>query len=158
MSAPGEWGKVVSLLEDMPVGMLTTLAAGRARSVPMARQEIEPSTEMWFITARATEHVRALQFERNVVLTFSSPSAWVALTGQASVVDDQRKLEELWNSFAEAWLPEGPADSNATLIRVDLEQAEYWDTPGGRVASVVSLVKSKLTGEPYEAEHGTAKA
>ena len=154
MAGSAEWQKVFSLLDDMPIAMLSTFAAGHARSVPMARQEIEPSAEMWFITARSTEHVRALQFESAVLLTFSSSSAWVALTGHATIVDDQAKLEELWNTFAEAWLPEGPGDSNATLIRVDIEHAEYWDTPGGRVASVVSLAKSKLTGDTYDAEHG----
>jgi hypothetical protein len=35
------------------------------------------------------------------------------------------------------------------LIKVTGDTAEYWDTPGGRVASVLSLAKSKLTGERY---------
>ena len=33
---------------------------------------------------------------------------------------------------------------------VDVESAEYWDNPGGRVATVISLVKSKITGQPYD--------
>ena len=36
------------------------------------------------------------------------------------------------------------------LIKVDPHTAEYWDTPGGRVASLLSFVKAKVTGEPYE--------
>jgi general stress protein 26 len=90
-----------------------------------------------------------------VALTFSSRDAWVAVTGQAAVVDDQAKLSELWNTFAEAWLPGGPEDPNAVLLRVDVEQAEYWDTPGGKVASLISFAKTKLTGSTYDAEHGT---
>ena len=43
------------------------------------------------------------------------------ITGRAEVVDDDAKLKELWNTFAEAWLPEGPEDPNATLIRVDVD-------------------------------------
>ena len=42
------------------------------------------------------------------------------------------------------------------LLRVDLTGGEYWDTPGGRVTSLLSLLKTKLTGEPYDADHGTA--
>ena len=41
------------------------------------------------------------------------------------------------------------------LLRVDVEQAEYWDTPGGKVASLISFAKTKLTGETYDAEHGS---
>ena len=79
----------------------------------------------------------------------------MAVTGQAEVVDDDAKLAELWNTFAEAWLPGGPEDPQATLLRVDVEQAEYWDTPGGKVASLISFAKTKLTGETYDAEHGS---
>ena len=49
----------------------------------------------------------------------------------------------------EAWFPQGPEDDSIVLIKVTGETAEYWDGPGGRVSSVLSLVKSKLTGERY---------
>ncbi len=152
-----EQDKLVELLQDMPIGMLTTFGPQGPRSVPMARQEVEPSAELWFITARDTEHVRALASEPRVALTFSARDSWVALTGRASVVEDQARLEELWTTFAEAWMPEGPTDPNAVLLRVDVEQGEYWDTPGGKVASLISLAKTKLTGETYDAEHGTVR-
>ena len=87
-------------------------------------------------------------------LTFSARDSWIAAYGTAEVVDDTAKLRELWSTFAEAWLPGGPEDPNATLIRVDVESGEYWDTPGGKVASVLSFVKTKLTGDTYDADHG----
>lgn len=157
MTADAEQDKLIELMEDMPIGMLTTFGPDGPRSVPMARQEVDPSAELWFITARDSAHVRALQDEPTVALTFSSRDAWVALRGRAAVVDDQAKLEELWTTFAEAWMPEGPEDPNAVLLRVEVEQGEYWDTPGGKVASLISLAKTKLTGETYDAEHGTVR-
>ncbi|MEV4999500.1 pyridoxamine 5'-phosphate oxidase family protein [Nocardioides sp. LML1-1-1.1] len=157
MTADAEQDKLIELMQDMPIGMLTTFGPDGPRSVPMARQEVEPSAELWFITARDTAHVRALQSEPTVALTFSARDAWVALRGRAAVVEDQAKLEELWTTFAEAWMPEGPEDPNAVLLRVDVEQGEYWDTPGGKVASLISLAKTKLTGETYDAEHGTVR-
>lgn len=160
MTEQGDEGgreKLLELMEDMPIGMLTTLGGGAVRSVPMARQEVEPDAEMWFITARDTDHVRAVQADPRVALTFSSRDAWVALTGRAQVVDDLEKLRELWNTFAEAWLPGGPEDPNAALLRVDVDSAEYWDTPGGRIASLVSFAKTKLTGDTYDADHGTVR-
>jgi general stress protein 26 len=149
--------KLVELMDDIHVAMMTTLGPDGVRSVPMARQQVEPDAEMWFITARDTDHVRAIEAEPRVALTFSSRDAWVAATGTASVVDDEAKLRELWNTFAEAWLPGGPEDPNAALIRVDVDRAEYWDTPGGRVASLVSFAKTKLTGDTYDADHGVVE-
>ena len=155
MTDDAEQKKLLDLVRDIPIGMLTTFGAEGPRSVPMARQEVEPSAELWFITARDTEHTRAVQAEPRVALTFSSSDSWVALTGRATVVDDEAKLEELWNTFAEAWLPGGPEDPNASLIRVDVEHGEYWDSPGNsKVASAISFVKAKVTGEPYDSDHG----
>jgi general stress protein 26 len=151
----GDRDKLVELMRDMPIAMVTTFGSEGPRSVPMARQEVEPDAEMWFITARDTDHVRAIQSEPRVALTFSSRDSWVALTGRATLVFDQPKLEELWNTFAEAWMPEGPEDPNAALLRVEVDRAEYWDTPGGKVASLLSFAKTKLTGSTYDADHGT---
>ena len=148
--------KLLEVIGDIPIAMLTTFGAEGPRSVPMARQEVEPSAELWFITARDTAHVRAIAAEPRVSVTFSSRDAWAATYGRAAVVDDLDRLRELWNTFAEAWLPGGPEDPNATLLRVDLEHGEYWDTPGSKVASLISFAKAKLTGDTYDAEHGSA--
>jgi general stress protein 26 len=155
MTQSEETKRLVDLLGDIPIAMLTTFGPEGPRSVPMARQEVEPSAQMWFISARDTAHTRAVQQEPRVSLTFSARDSWVAVYGTAHVVDDREKLGELWNTFAEAWLPGGPDDPNAVLIRVDVEQGEYWDTPGGKVASLVSFAKTKLTGDTYDADHGT---
>jgi general stress protein 26 len=149
--------KLVALLDDKPIAMMTTFGPDGPRSIPMARQEVDPSAELWFITARDTEHTRAIQTEPRVSLTFSARDSWVAMTGRAHVVDDNAKLEELWNTFAEAWLPEGPDSERAVLIRVDVEKAEYWDSPGGKLASLLSFAKVKLTGDTYDADHGTVE-
>ncbi|MGC4110127.1 MAG: pyridoxamine 5'-phosphate oxidase family protein [Nocardioides sp.] len=131
-TTPDHRERLVELMEDLHVGMLTTFGEGGARSVPMARQEVEPDAEMWFITARDTDHVRAITAEPRVALTFSARDAWVAIAGRAEVVDDTDKLAELWTTFAEAWLPGGPEDPNATLLRVDVDRAEYWTPRGAR--------------------------
>ena len=150
-------GKLIDLMRDMHVAMFTTRTdEGTLRSVPMARQKVDPSAELWFITARDTEHVRDIQARPHVGLTFSSSDAWVSIQGTATVDDDEVKLKELWNTFAEAWLPGGPEDGNATLIRVDATGGEYWDTPGNKIASLISFAKTKVTGETYDAGHGRA--
>jgi general stress protein 26 len=154
MTGTGDQERLVELMDDMPIGMLTTFGSDGPRSVPMARQQVEASAQMWFIAARDSGHVRAVEDNPEIVLTFSSRDAWVATTGKAYVVDDRAKLEELWNTFAEAWLPGGPEDPNAVLLRVDVEHGEYWDTPGGKVASLISFAKTRVTGDTYDTEHG----
>ena len=74
----------------------------------------------------------------------------MSLSGTAEVVRDTEKATELWNGWVEAWLPQGPTDPNVALIHFRADAGEYWDTPGGRVASALSFVKAKLTGERYD--------
>lgn len=47
-------------------------------------------------------------------------------------------------------MPQGPEDPSVVLIKMEVSTAQYWDTPGGVIASVFSFVKSRITGKPYD--------
>ncbi len=143
--------KLVELTKESRFCMLTTVDAdGSLVSRPMTRQDMDLDVELWFIATRDSRKVGQIRANPSASVTVVGGSSWVSLAGTAEVVDDLAKLKELWSTFAEAWIPEGPEDPNAILIRVDVSTAEYWDNPGGRIANVVSLVKSKVTGKPYD--------
>lgn len=143
--------KLVDLTQESRFVMLTTTDHdGHLVSRPMSRQEVDLSADLWFIATRDSRKVEHIRANPTVGVTVTTGSSWVSISGRAEVVDDTATLRELWSTFAEAWLPEGPEDPNAILIHVDAETAQYWDNPGGRVASLVSLAKSKVTGKPYD--------
>ena len=148
---------LVELTKESRFVMLTTTDAnGHLVSRPMSRQDIDLDADLWFIATRDSRKVEHIRANPVVGVTITSQSSWVSISGRAEVVDDLERLKEYWSTFAEAWIPEGPEDPNAVLIHVDAETAEYWDSPGGRVASLISLVKSKATGEPYDGgDHAT---
>jgi len=58
-------------------------------------------------------------------------------------------VNKLWKDTLKAWFPQGKADPNIQLIRVKVEEAEYWDTPDSKVVQLVGYVKARLTGEPF---------
>jgi len=143
--------KLVELTKDIKITMFTTIDdEGHFVSRPMAQQLIAPDGDLWFFAERDSRVVAEITANPHVSLTLSSTDTWISIDGHAEVVDDSAKAKELWNSFVEAWLPQGPDDPGVVLIKVDPHTAEYWDSPGGRVASLISLVKSKVTGEPYQ--------
>ena len=86
--------KLVDLLDDMPIGMLTTFGPEGPRSIPMARQEVEPSAELWFITVKDSAHSRAIASDPRVSLTFTARDSWVAVYGRATLVDDLPRLAQ----------------------------------------------------------------
>ena len=149
--AENEAAKLVELAKDIRITMLTTVdAEGHFVSRPMAHQLVEPDGDLWLFAERDSRVVEQIAANSHVGLTMTSSDTWISIDGDAEVVEDQQKKEALWNSWVEAWLPQGPSDSSVVLIKVDPHTAEYWDTPGGRVASLLSFVKAKVTGKPYE--------
>jgi hypothetical protein len=39
------------------------------------------------------------------------------------------------------------------LLRIEGDSAEYWDSPGGRLATAFSFVKAKASGRPLVSEN-----
>ncbi len=143
--------KVAELAKDIRIGMLTTQdGAGNFISRPMAQQEVEFDGDLWFFAERGSRKVQQITANPRVGVTLTSNDTWISLNGSAQVIEDHAKAKELWNTWVEAWMPQGPEDPSVVLIKVSPESAEYWDTPGGRVASVLSFVKAKVTGQPYD--------
>ncbi len=143
-------GKVAELLKGQRFGMLTTTDPdGTLISRPMAMQEVEFDGDLWFFAARDSRKITHLNAHAQVNVAVGSSDTWISLTGTGVVVTDVAKKRELWNSIVEAWFPDGPDDDGVVLLKVAAESAEYWDSPGGRVATALSFAKAKLTGEPY---------
>ena len=146
-------GKLTELMADMQVAMVTTRDEdGRLVSRPMALQQVEFDGDLWFFTKRDGRKARHIGAEPRVNVTMASRSVWISLTGLAEVVDDVERARQLWNAGIAAWFPDGPEDPDIVLLKIHADGAEYWDTPGAAIVTMISLVKSKLTGRPHHIE------
>jgi general stress protein 26 len=140
--------KVADLIEDIKICMLTTADDdGRLVSRPMAVQQVRFDGDLWFATDGGSDKATEIKHGGQVNAAFASGDAWVSLAGTAELVQDRAKTEELWNPALAAWFPDGPETPGLTLIRVRAESAEYWDTPGSKVSTLIALVTSKVKGE-----------
>jgi general stress protein 26 len=143
--------RVAEIVGNHRFGMLTTRDPfGSMVSRPMAMQEVEFDGDLWFFAERGSRKIDHIGAHPQVNVAMSSDDSWVSLTGEAAVVDEVARKRELWNGGVEAWLPQGPDDDGVVLIRVESTSAEYWDTPGGRIATAISFAKAKLTGQRFE--------
>lgn len=143
--------KVRELVKDTRIAMLTTVdASGRLVSRPMGVQDVEFDGDLWFFADESSAKVDEIAHDAQVNVSFSSGSSWLSVSGTASLVRDRERIHELWNPVAGAWFPEGPDTPSVVLVRVEADSAEYWDSPGGRLATAISLVKAKLTGRRYD--------
>ena len=148
---------LAKLIKGVRVAMLTTVEAdGYLRSRPMATQETEFDGTLWFFTWIDTAKVHEIERDHHVNVSYANPSdqVYVSVSGTARVTRDPAKAKELWNPLHKAWFPKGLDDPNLGLLRVEIEKAEYWDSPSSTVVQLFGVAKAIVTGKSY-AEEGT---
>ena len=143
--------KLAKLIKGIKFAMLTTaMPDGTLRSRPMATQQVEFSGELWFFTQYNSGKVDEIRNDQHVNVSYADPSdnRYVSVSGRAMIVRDRKKSEELWTELHRAWFPKGLDDPNLALLRVDVHDAEYWDSPSSKVVQLAGFVKAMVTGKP----------
>ena len=149
--------KIKELTEGIDFCMLTTLDGGILRSRPMSTQEFEFDGDLWFFTSDNTHKIDEIQKDNRVNVAYSKPedNKYLSVSGKAEVVKDRAKIEELWSPVLKAWFPEGLDDPHLCLLKIPVEQAEYWDAPNSTIVQLFGMVKAIATGT--EADYGENK-
>jgi general stress protein 26 len=124
--------RLTELIRDIRVAMLTTATEdGDLRSRPMVPCHTDPEGGLWFFTRAGDAKVEEARLHPHVNVSFADPDGnrYVSVSGTAAVVRDRARVRELWDENARDWLPGGPEDPQVTLLRVDVQRAEYWVGP-----------------------------
>jgi len=149
--------KVWSLVKDIKIAvMVTTDEEGMMRSRPMAAQQEEFSGDLWYFTDIRSGKIDEIESNPQVLIGYSNPSKqeYVSINGTATIIRDRAKIEELWSESLRVWFPKGTGDEDIALIKVSIEQAEYWDSPSATMLVAYGYVKARLTGErPSGGDH-----
>lgn len=151
--------KLREMVKEIDFCMLTTVDEnGDLHSRPMSvNGEIEPDGDLWFFTSASSHKVSEIANRPKVNVSFADPANqhYVSITGKAQLVRDRNKISELWKPEFKMWFPEGKDDPEIALLRIDLEKAEYWDSPSSTLGYLLNFVSSVVTGE--QADQGENK-
>ncbi|MFT5324151.1 MAG: general stress protein 26 [Planctomycetaceae bacterium] len=138
-----------SMIREIDIAMFTSEADGLLRSRPMTTANRSFDGDLWFFTSKNDPRVRDLLVNPRVGLSYACLNSknYVSISGTASLCDDERKLEAFWRDDLEEWFPDGLESSDLTLIKVQVDHAEYWDQGRSTMVRLLSYVKSLVTGE-----------
>ena len=142
--------KVWELIKDIRIAlMVTTGDAGRLSGRPMAALNKEFDGTLWFASREGAPKLGEIADHAQVLLAYSEPKSqdYVSLSGRATLVRDTAKVKALWSEPLRVWFPKGPDDPGITLIKVDIESAEFWDAPSSAWVYAMGYAKARLTGE-----------
>jgi general stress protein 26 len=115
----------------------------------MKTMETAYDGNLWFFTDSQTHKVREIMKDNRVNVSYASPinNTYVSVSGTAEFSVDQDKIAELWDPLQTAWFPKGVTDPNLVLIKVNVEQAEYWDTTSSTFTEITGFLKAVATGK-----------
>ena len=149
LSGPEGIQKIAELIKGIHICMMTTSdGAGSFDSRPMAMQKSEFDGTVWFLTPANTGKVAEIRNDDHIGLLFAdtSNSKYVSAKGTAQVLHDEAKIHELWNPMFKAWFPDGENDPNIRVLRVDVNEAHYWEASSSKLILYAKYLAAAATG------------
>ena len=64
------------------------------------------------------------------------------------MVRDKAEIQAHWGEAMRTWFPKGVDDPDIAILKVHVDQAEYWDAPSSTMVHLYGYVKAVTTGEP----------
>jgi general stress protein 26 len=160
MTETNDDAKLWSLIKTIEVAMMVTEDAGVLRSRPMAMVQKQFDGTLWFFT-RASSHVAGeVAAEQRVNISFAHPGKndYVSVSGTAALVQDRATIDAHWAESLRTWFPKGKDDPDIAMLKVSVQQAEYWDAPSSAMLYAYGYVKAAVTGtSPNPGGHGKVR-
>jgi general stress protein 26 len=138
---------LAKLLKKARIALITTVSAdNQLVSRPMAVKERDFDGDLWFFTEDPSHKTDEVRTNPEVNVALESGSGWVSIAGTAEVVTDTAKIDELWDTGAEAWFEEGRKDPRVALLKVTAHTAEYWATDEPKPLVLFKYAKAAVRG------------
>lgn len=138
--------RLAEMISGIKVAMLTTLTDGKRElhTRPMVTQSFEFDGVLWFFTRLESPKSDEVRKDNHVSISYCDPddNRYVSIYGRAEILQDKARAEKIWTPSLGAWFPRGLDDPELALLRVEVDQAEYWDIGLGRMIPVDSQSSS----------------
>jgi general stress protein 26 len=138
----------IRALAEGKMCLFCTSKSGALESRPMGAAQVDESGDIWFFSPKSSDKNRQIQADPTAYLMFMEPGKqhYLSLTTEVAIVDDRRKVDELWNGFMKAWFPEGKDDPEISLLRASVVSGHYWDEKDGHLIGTLKAGIKALTG------------
>ena len=146
--------KLKELVNKIDIGMLCTYRKNNeyVHAVPMSRQEVDDEGNIWYLFSSESDTFKNLQENNKVSVLFSQPSDYnfLNINGTAEISVDQERIEKYWNNFVEAWFEKGKEDPRIRVLKVNVQDANYWDTKTNKLFTFFKVLASAVSGSKMD--------
>ena len=138
--------QIASLINQIDICLFATRGDdGQLHSRPMSNNgQVEWDGQSWFFAPTDGRLVTELRADPAAVAAYRAEEgfAFVSVSGRATIETDPELKERYWLADLERWFPNGPADPNVALIRLDAQEAQWWTEDGDGKADLREAVAS----------------
>lgn len=148
--------ELYELLDDMPTALMTTRRPdGMLVTRPMATQQRDAVSDLWFVTDIHTHKIDELEADPHVSLGYYNDSSkeWVSVSGTATITQDREKIRELHAPDWNAWFSNeggnkdgGPDDPRLALILIDAHTVTYMKAKHSKPVTLFKIAAGIATG------------
>jgi len=152
--------KLSAMIKDIQVAMLTSEDGPHLRSRPMVAAQKDFDGKLYFFTRASSHKVSEVGAHDRVGVSYSDSHTqnYVSLSGTAEIVTDKPTIRAHWGEAMRTWFPKGIDDPEIAILKVHVDQAEYWDAPSSTMVHLFGYVKAVATGKsPHPGENEKVK-
>lgn len=145
--------KIKELAKDADMCLFTTALTKLPLSArPMSTQEIDDEGNLWFFSGKTSDKNSDITIDNRVQLFYANKGAseYMSIYGEAKILYDRKKIDELWGPMLKTWFNGGKDDPELTLIKVRQLDAYYWDTKNNSVVALLKMVVGAVTGKELD--------
>ncbi len=139
-----DWTLFYEKINAIKFAMLVTHdAEGLMQARPFTTQAAGRDGAVWFFTAIDSEVVADIRQNPVVLLCYadSSEHRFISSSGTATLSQDRALMEELWKPAFKLFFPQGLNDPALTLLRVDIQKADIWDSGKSKMEQMLTMAK-----------------
>jgi len=138
--------RVRKLFQRAGVAILVTLdSCGAQVGRPMLPLWLPDDPHVYFLTHQESRKVNHIGERPQVVLTMAGAHCYFVVRGSAYASRDHELIRRLWRPSYRAWFPAGKDDREATVVRIVIDEVNYWEPPRSQFVRVIQAVKAMIT-------------
>jgi general stress protein 26 len=148
---------LTDLFEPGDTVMLMTMIGRTHSSRPMTVAGVEGDRLSFLVdvTADWYDPVAARNAVVHITLSDVRHNRYAAVNGETRVSRDPGEIALLWSPGAAAFF-DGQDDPNIGVLHLSVTDGQYWDSPSGRIGSLIAMARAAVTGNHDAAgDHGS---
>ena len=107
--------------------LITKEGNGKLKERAIVPTHVDKEGNLWFFTNECSDKLNSIPVNGNVMISYGNPkdSDYVVIHGNALIVKDKKKMQELWSAVGKVWFGNGLHDNKLALIKIAPFKIEY---------------------------------